>query len=118
MHAARSGPAALVRALLHAGARVDVVDCDGNQPLWQACAGDDPEVVDLIIAAGADLDHANLNGFTALMYSASASKARALRRLLAAGADLGIEVDGMTALDMAATFECLQLLRAAGRRRS
>jgi hypothetical protein len=50
------------------------------------------------------------------MYAASAGKARALARLLAAGADLGIEVDGMTALDMAATLECLQLLRAARRR--
>jgi hypothetical protein len=115
MRAAYSGPAELVRALLEAGARVDTVNRDGNRPLWLACAGDDPAIVDLIVAAGAELDHANASGFTALMYAASAGKARALERLLAAGADLAIEIDGMTALDMAATLECLQLMRAAGR---
>jgi ankyrin repeat protein len=117
MHAARQGPAGLVRAILGAGARVDAVNGDWNQPLWLACVSDDPDILDLIIGAGADLDHANANGVTALMYAASAGRARAVARLVAAGADLDLDVDGMTAMDMAATLECLQLLRTADRAR-
>ncbi|MGB8276931.1 MAG: hypothetical protein WCF20_03215 [Methylovirgula sp.] len=50
------------------------------------------------------------------MYAASAGKAKALTVLLEAGADLTYENDGFSALDMAATRECLDLLRAAQRR--
>jgi len=113
MQAAHLGPAALVAELLAAGARVDAQNSDGSQPLWLACVGDDPAIVSLIIKAGADLDHKNANGSTALMYAASASKAKALAVLLAAGADLAYENDGFSALDMAGSKECLDLLRAA-----
>jgi|SRR6516165_2899012 len=116
MQAAHKGPPALVAELLKAGARVDACNNDRNQALWLACVGDDPEIVDMIIAAGADLNHANVNGSTALMYAASAGKAKALARLLAGGADLDYQVDGFTALDMASTLECLNLMREAKRR--
>ncbi|MHB8883562.1 MAG: ankyrin repeat domain-containing protein [Methylovirgula sp.] len=116
MQAAHLGPAALVAELLAAGARVDAMNSDGSQPLWLACVGDDPEIVALVIKAGADLEHKNVNGSTALMYAASASKAKALKVLLEAGADLTYENDGFSALDMAASRECLDLLRAAQRR--
>jgi thiosulfate/3-mercaptopyruvate sulfurtransferase len=115
MHAAHRGCAAVARALIAAGARVDAQNLDGNQALWLACVGDDPEMVGLILAAGADVDHVNEAGATALMYAASAGKARALAALLAAGPRLEVEMGGLTALDMAATLECLQLLRAAQR---
>jgi ankyrin repeat protein len=118
MHAAHLGPVALARALIAAGARVDAVNGDGNQALWLACVGDDPQMVALILAAGADIDHVNASGATALMYAVSAGKARAAAALLAAGADLAVEMGGLTALDMAATVECLTLLRAAQRRRT
>lgn len=116
MQAAHLGPSALVAELLAAGARVDAMNADGSQPLWLACVGDDPEIVALIIKAGADLEHKNVNGSTALMYAASAGKAKALTVLLEAGADLTYENDGFSALDMAATRESLDLLRAAQRR--
>jgi rhodanese-related sulfurtransferase len=116
MQAAHLGPAPLVAELLAAGARVDAMNADGSQPLWLACVGDDPQIVSLIIKAGADLDHKNVNGSTALMYAASAGKSKALAILLEAGADLLYENDGFSALDMAATKECLDLLRAAQRR--
>ena len=116
MQAAHLGPPALVAELLAAGARVDAMNSDGSQPLWLACVGNDPEIVTLLIKAGADLEHKNVNGSTALMYAASASKAKALTVLLEAGADLTYENDGFSALDMAASRECLDLLRAAQRR--
>ena len=116
MQAAHLGPASLVAELLAAGGRVDAMNADGSQPLWLACVGDDPGIVTLIIKAGADLEHKNVNGSTALMYAASAGKAKALAVLLEAGADLTYENDGFSALDMAATRECLDLLRAAQRR--
>jgi thiosulfate/3-mercaptopyruvate sulfurtransferase len=48
------------------------------------------------------------------MYAASAGKAAIAERLLAKGADTGLEtLDGFTALDLAATVECLALLRRA-----
>lgn len=116
MQAAHLGPASLVAELLAEGARHDSENADGSQPLWLACVGDDPEIVALLIEAGADLEHKNVNGSTALMYAASAGKAKALALLLEAGADLTYENDGFSALDMAATRECLDLLRAAQKR--
>jgi ankyrin repeat protein len=118
MHAAHRRRAGVARALIAADARVDAKNVDGNQALWLACVGDDPEIVGLIVAAGADLDHVNAAGATALMYAASAGKARAAAALLAAGASLEVEMGGLTALDMAATLECLQLLRTAWRRQT
>jgi len=116
MDAALHGQASQVRQLIESGERVDLSDRNGNQPLWFACVSDDPECVQLILSAGADIDHVNETGATALMYAASASKAQALAALLAAGPDLRIELGGLTALDMAASLECLSLLRAADRK--
>jgi rhodanese-related sulfurtransferase len=113
MQAAHLGPPALVAELLAAGAKVDAMNADGSQPLWLACVGGDPEIVTLIIKAGADLEHKNVNGSTALMYAASASKAKAVAVLLESGANLAYENDGFSALDMAGSKECLDLLRAA-----
>ena len=49
--------------LLSQGARVDLVDAEGDSALM-AC--EDPACADLLLAAGADLLHANLAGHTAL----------------------------------------------------
>ncbi|ACB94122.1 rhodanese-like domain-containing protein [Beijerinckia indica] len=116
MRACHLNAKAIVTELLQAGARVDASNNDQNQALWLACVGDDPDIVDMIIAAGADLNHANVNGSTALIYAASAGKAKALARLLAAGADLDYQVDGFSAIDMASTLECLNMMREAKRR--
>ena len=115
MQAALEGDRGHVNALIESGGAVGESDANGNQPLWFACVADDADTVRLILSAGADIDHTNETGATALMYAASAGKSKALAALLAAGADLGIELGGLTALDMAATMECLSLLRAADR---
>jgi ankyrin repeat protein len=52
------------------------------------------------------------------MFAASSGRAKAVAQLLAAGADPLFETDlGLTALDMASTAECLDLMRAAVRRK-
>lgn len=112
MRACRLGDAAIVRALLAAGAGLHARNVDGNQALWLACVGENPEVLELLIRAGADLDHQNDTGATCLMYAASTGKFDVLKYLLAAGADPGLSnQDEFTALDMAATEPCLRLLR-------
>jgi thiosulfate/3-mercaptopyruvate sulfurtransferase len=68
--------------------------------------------VNALIKAGAPLDSQNVNGATALIYAASAGKTAIVRLLLDAGADTTLEtLDGFTALDVAATRACLEMLR-------
>ena len=117
MHAAWKGEALMVDALLDAGARVDPVNNDGNTALWLACVSNDAAIVKRIAAAGAALDHGNATSATCLMYAASSSKPVIVATLLELGADPFIESqDGFSALDMAASVECLQLLRTATKR--
>jgi ankyrin repeat protein len=60
------------------------------------------------------IDHTNLTGATSLMYAASSSKPEIVQALLEMGADPFIQTqDDYSALDMAASLPCLQLLRAA-----
>lgn len=116
MHAARLGRADLIRELLELGARLQVRNADGNNALWLACFSNDGASVRTLLAAGIDIDNRNDNGSTCLMYAASAGKAEVVALLLAAKADVHLEnLDGYTALDMAATIECLDLLRTANR---
>ncbi|MDU0956169.1 MAG: ankyrin repeat domain-containing protein, partial [Bradyrhizobium sp.] len=68
------------------------------------------------VEAGIDLDNRNDNGATALMYASSSGRADVVAHLLAKGADISAEtLDGFTALDMAASLECLSLLRHAAK---
>ncbi|WP_159731918.1 thiosulfate sulfurtransferase GlpE [Methylosinus sp. Ce-a6] len=118
MVAARLAPPALVAELLQAGADLHATNVDGNQALWLACVGEREENIALLIRAGIDIQHVNVNGATPLMFAASSGRARAVARLLSAGADPSFETDlGLTALDMAATKECLDLMRAEAKRR-
>lgn len=116
MEAAWRGESHIVQALLAAGARLDAINGDGNNALWLACVSNQPELVIMLAQAGVALDHVNATGATALMYAASSSKPDIVRVLLALGADPLIQTqDDYTAMDMAASIECLQLLRAATR---
>ena len=118
MLAARLAPAALVQELLRAGADIHAVNADGNQALWLACVGEISENIQLLIDAGIDIQHVNVNAATPLMFAASSGRAKAVALLLAAGADPLFETDlGLTALDMASSVECLDLMRAAIRRK-
>lgn len=114
MTASRAGNLKIVRALIAAGAPLDARNDDGNTALWLACFSGRTDVVDELVRAGSAIDNRNDNGATALMYAASSGKAAVLERLIEAGADLTIEtLDGFTVSDMAATLECLNLLRRA-----
>ena len=114
MRASKAGDSAIVSGLIRAGARIDTRNADGNHALWLGCVGANLDTLDVLIRAGSRLDHQNDNGATCLMYASSTGKHEVVERLLAAGARPDIKtLDDFSALDMAATIECLSLLRAA-----
>ncbi|HUI19583.1 MAG TPA: ankyrin repeat domain-containing protein [Methylocella sp.] len=116
MKASHTGQTKIVSALIAAGAQLDAKNADGNNALWLACVGSNLDVMSTLIEAGIDIDNRNDNGATCLMYAASTGKAAVVERLLLSGAGMTQEtLDGFTALDMAATIECLTLLRNAAR---
>jgi rhodanese-related sulfurtransferase len=117
MVAARLAPPELVSELLQAGADIGAVNADGNQALWLACVGEAVENIRLLAEAGIEVQHVNFTGATPLMFAASSGRAKAVAALLAVGADPTLETDlGLSALDMASTRECLDLMRAAARK--
>lgn len=119
MHAAWLGLTDVVEALLAQRVSLKAVNNDGNNALWLACVSNQPALVRRLIEAGVPLDHQNLTGATSLMYAASSSKPEIVQVLLEMGADPLVQTqDDFTALDMAASLPCLQLLRAASRRRA
>jgi rhodanese-related sulfurtransferase len=114
MRAAWRGETAIAEALLAQGVSLTAVNGDGNNALWLASVSNDPAVVTMLAKAGVPIDHLNATGATCLMYASSSSKPEIVRVLLALGADPSIQTpDDYTALDMAASIECLQLLRTA-----
>jgi rhodanese-related sulfurtransferase len=116
MHAAWRGATAMVDALLALGVPLDAVNSDGNNALWLACVHGEPSLIRTLVARGVPMDHANLVDATALMYAASSGKHGVVSTLLELGADPHrVSQDGFSALDMAASIECLRLLRDATR---
>jgi len=114
MNASHLGEEDIVRRLIAAGAALNARNADGNTALWLACVGNHLKIIDVLVGAGIDIDNRNDNDATALMYAASTGKADVVAHLLARGANTGLEtLDGFTALDMAATVECLGHLRRA-----
>ncbi|MBI5927336.1 MAG: ankyrin repeat domain-containing protein [Aquabacterium sp.] len=114
MEAAWRGETAIVQALIDLGVNLHATNGDGNNALWLACVSNDPALVILLAQAGVAIDHLNATGATCLMYAASSSKPDIVRVLLALGADPLIQTqDDFSALDMAASLACLQLLRSA-----
>jgi rhodanese-related sulfurtransferase len=117
MHAAWRGHTDMVNALLALGVPLEAVNSDGNNALWLACVNGEPALIRSLVAAGVPVDHANLVEATALMYGASSGKHQVVATLLDLGANPHlVSQDDWSALDMAASIECLQLLRAATRR--
>ncbi|MFH1815058.1 MAG: ankyrin repeat domain-containing protein [Pseudomonadota bacterium] len=112
MRAALSGRADLVDELLALGVAVDRRNGDGNNALWLACVSGQAGIVRALVAAGIHVDNRNDTGATALMYTASSGKHDMLALLLECGADPMIRTDDdYLAADLAATVECLRLLR-------
>ncbi|MGR8936065.1 MAG: ankyrin repeat domain-containing protein [Gammaproteobacteria bacterium] len=107
----RGDIAALLLAL---GAPLNAVDRYGNNALWAACYAEDPACIAMLLEAGIDIDYRNPAGATALIYVSSSGKHRIVQQLLDAGADSTLKTqDDLTALDLAATVQCLKLLRCS-----
>ncbi len=114
MHAAWRGLGDIVELLLAQGVSLSATNGDGNNAVWMACVSNQPALVKRVVQAGAAIDHLNLTGATSLMYASSSSKPEVVAALLEMGADPFIQTqDDYTAMDMAASLPCLQLLRAA-----
>lgn len=114
MHGAWRGAGDMVKVLLQLGVPLDALNHDGNNALWLACVHGEPQLIRQLVAAGVPMDHANRVQATALMYGASSGKHTVVATLLDLGANPHLlSQDDFSALDMAASVECLKLLRAA-----
>lgn len=112
MRAALQGRLETVEELLQLGAKVETRNHDGNNALWLACVSGNPRVVRRLHTARIDLDNQNETGATVLMYAASSGKPEMVQLLLELGANAALRtVDGSLAGEMAATPDCLRLLR-------
>ncbi len=114
MRAAKEGRLEIVEELLLRGADLSVTNTDGCNALWLACYNGDHAIIQSLITAGIDIDRQNGNGASALMYVASNSKPDLVKLLLEKGANAKLRnFDDFSALDLAASVECLRLLRQA-----
>lgn len=112
MRAALLGRDNLVEELLAHGVNLHLRYSDGNNALWLACVSGNGTLVQRLVDVGIDLDNRNLTGATALMYTASSGKADMMQILLENGADPLIRTDDdYLAVELAATLDCLKLLR-------
>ncbi|WP_150046860.1 MULTISPECIES: ankyrin repeat domain-containing protein [Methylomonas] len=112
--AAQQAEIEVLQWLLANGADLTVLDLYGNNALWAACFAESIDCIELLLNAGIDPDYRNPSGATALIYSSSSGKAAMVAKLLQMGANpLLTTQDDFSALDLAATRECLYLLRNA-----
>jgi ankyrin repeat protein len=112
MRAALFGRDDLVTELLNLGVNIHMRNLDGNNALWLACVSGNSAIIELLIDAGIDIDNRNVTGATTLMYTASSGKHDLTKMLLDNGADPFIRNDDdFLAIELAASEECLKLLR-------
>jgi ankyrin repeat protein len=87
--AAQKGHAAVIAALLKAGANPNLTNDLGSTPLMWASASGDVDSVKALLAAGADVDaREKMRGQTALMFAAGFNRAAVIRVLATKHADL------------------------------
>lgn len=114
MRACKEGRLDIVETLLKLGVDIAVTNADGCNALWLACYNGNPAIIRRLIDAGIDIDLQNGNGATCLMYVSSNGKPEILRLLLENGANPALRnFDDFSALDLAASIECLKLLKKA-----
>jgi len=112
MRAALLGNLALTTELIACEVSLDKRNMDGNTALWMACVSGNAALVRALADAGIDMNNRNDMGATSLMFCASAGKADLVALLLELGADpLITNFDDLRAGHLAATRECLSLLR-------
>jgi len=89
--AANNGNAAIMEALLKAGAGVNSVKANGTTVLMLAASSGNPEAVKTLLDRGAEVNaKESVHGQTALMFAAALNRDGAIRVLLAHGADANI----------------------------
>jgi len=114
MRAAKEGRLDIVEELLSLGVDIAVTNADGCNALWLACYNGSHAIIERLLAAGIDIDLQNGNGATCLMYVSSNSKPDLVKLLLEKGANATLKnFDDFSARDLAASVECLKLLRKA-----
>lgn len=114
MRASKEGCVDIVDELLALGVDIAVTNADGCNALWLACYNGSHTIIECLVAAGIDIDLQNGNGATCLMYVSSNSKPDLVELLLAKGANPKLRnFDDFSALDLAASIECLRLLKKA-----
>jgi len=109
------GRADVVRALIGAGAKVDLVERTGVNLLHWATLTNRPDVIADLARAGADINAMDAAGFTPLMYAATIDfgDTTTLGALIAAGADKTIRNSaGRTPLQQARRLGLSQLASA------
>ena len=111
--------AAMAKALLDGGAKVDAANRYGVTPLPVACKNGNAELVAALVKAGANVNLALPGGETPLMTASRTGKIDAVRVLLAHGANVQAQESqtGQTALIWAAAegnAEVIEALLAAG----
>jgi len=109
------GHAAVVRALIQAGAKTDLVERTGVNLLHWAAITNRADVIPELAKAGVDINAIDEHGYTPLMYAATIDfgDTATLRALLAAGADRRVKNGGgRTALQQARRLGNEQLAKA------
>ena len=109
------GHAAVVRALIQAGAKTDLVERTGVNLLHWAAITNRTEVIPELAKAGVDINAVDEHGFTPLMYAATIDfgDTATLRALLTSGADRRIKNEsGRTPLQQATRLGYAQLAKA------
>lgn len=110
--AAQQGRADALAHLLTHGADLGALDRYGNNALWAACFAESTACIDLLLAAGIAIDYQNPSGASALIFASSSGRHEIVAHLLQAGANPQLTTqDDFSALDLAATRQCLHLLR-------
>ncbi len=108
------GHAAVVRALIRAGAKTDLVERTGVNLLHWATITNRADVIPELAKAGVDVNAIDEHGFTPLMYAATIDfgDTTTLRALLAAGADRRIRnAAGRTPLQQARRLGYEQIIK-------
>ncbi|KAK0652418.1 ankyrin repeat-containing domain protein [Cercophora newfieldiana] len=108
--AAIRGDAAVTKALIRAGAKVDLPGGRKKTPLSYACAWGHFDVAKMLLDAGAEVDSRDAFGITPLMRAGCypLSEMRLLELLLERGAQVNARANDLsTALGHAVAYECL-----------
>ena len=107
-----------IRALIKAGADVNVKGTDGRTALWVAAWKGHAEIVKLLLESKADVNAANIYSATALILASHNGHTEIVKTLLEAKADVNAaHANGRTALSQAASIgntEIAKLLLEAG----